>query len=83
MSFYSFTGCSLSLTVNFGDASGKEKSPNKKGKYDEDDEDIQEEDRERRRKDEDDKFEKIMRKQKQKLSAIDFVSKNMEKVSAE
>ena len=71
------TGCSITITVNFGDNNLNNKSG--KGKdINYDDEELEAEEREKRRKEEEDAFEKIMRKQRMKQSSIDFISKNME-----
>lgn len=60
------------MTVNFGDVT---KAKNVKNDKDDEEEEAL---REEKRKREDDVFEKLMRKQREKMSKIDFVAKNME-----
>ncbi len=62
----------MTLTVNFGDVT---KAKNVKADIDEEENELEKQERLKR---EEDAFEKIMKKQREKMSKVDFVSKNME-----
>ena len=78
LTFYSLTGCSITITVNFGDPNQVEKGKKTKNDNNEE-EDYQE--KEERLKRENDMFEKIMKKNREKMSKIDFIQKNADMVT--
>jgi hypothetical protein len=70
MTFFSLTGCSITITVNFGDPNAGDKTKKSKTEVTEEEEQQEKEEKKKR---ENDMFEKIMKKNREKMSKVDFI----------